>query len=81
MSTKVSTRVSTGTARPVVPSLQTSLDGGDNHWLGLPDPAVGVVADTLRMAWFRRWPPPGLIVHTDRGSQYCGEEFQKALAG
>ena len=33
------------------------------------------------MAWFRRRPPPGLIVHTDRGSQYCGDDFQKALTG
>ena len=31
-------------------------------------------------ARFRRRPPPGLIVHTDRGSQYCSEEFRQALS-
>jgi len=27
------------------------------------------VVDALRMAWFRRRPAPGLIMHSDRGSQ------------
>jgi len=39
-----------------------------------------LVIDALRMAWFRRHPKPGLIVHSDRGSQYCCAEFQAALA-
>lgn len=38
-----------------------------------------LVTDALRMAWFRRRPQPGLIVHSDRGSQYCSREFQDAL--
>jgi transposase InsO family protein len=38
-----------------------------------------VVTDALRMAWFRRRPEPGLIFHSDRGSQYCSHEFQGAL--
>ena len=50
-------------------------------WSMQPHMRASLVTDALRMAWFRRRPPPGLIVHTDRGSQYCGEEFQKALAG
>lgn len=33
------------------------------------------------MAYFRRRPEPGLIVHSDRGSQYCGHDFQNALKG
>lgn len=41
---------------------------------------ASLVTDALRMAWCCR-PAPGLIVHTDRGSQYCGEEFQRALVG
>lgn len=32
------------------------------------------------MAWFRRAPEAGVIFHSDRGSQYCGHEFQAALA-
>jgi transposase InsO family protein len=28
-----------------------------------------LVIDALRMAWFRRRPQPGLIHHSDRGSQ------------
>lgn len=38
-----------------------------------------LVTDALRMAWFRRRPAPGLIVHSDRGSQYCSKMFQDAL--
>ena len=33
------------------------------------------------MAWFRRHPAPDLIFHSDRGSQYCGHEFQDTLKG
>eukprot|EP01035_Chromulina_nebulosa_P056561 gene56561-77515_t len=33
------------------------------------------------MAWWRRRPPPGVIFHSDRGSQYCSHEFQDALKG
>ena len=40
-----------------------------------------LVTDALRMAWFRRAPDAGVIFHSDRGSQYCGQEFQSALAG
>ena len=32
-------------------------------------------------ALFRRHPQPGLIFHSDRGSQYCSHEFQGTLAG
>jgi putative transposase len=39
-----------------------------------------LVIDALRMAWFRRRPPPGLIHHSDRGSQYCSHDSQKQLA-
>jgi transposase InsO family protein len=34
-----------------------------------------LVVDALRMAWFRRRPEPGLIVHSDRGSHL----FQSTL--
>lgn len=42
---------------------------------------ASLVIDALRMAYFRRRPAPGLIVHSDRGSQYCGHDFQNALKG
>jgi transposase InsO family protein len=50
-------------------------------WSMQPHMQASLVTAALRMAWFRRRPPTGLIVHTDRGSQYCGEEFQRALKG
>jgi putative transposase len=42
---------------------------------------ASLLTQALSMAWFRRRPAPGLIVETDRGSQYCGDAFQKALTG
>ena len=39
-----------------------------------------LVIDAVRMAWFRRRPPPGVIHHSDRGSQYCSHDFQTQLA-
>ena len=38
-----------------------------------------LVMDALRMAVWRRQPAPGLIFHSDRGSQYCSHDFQKML--
>ena len=31
------------------------------------------------MSWFRPRPPPGLIHHSDRGSQYASRPFQDKL--
>jgi transposase InsO family protein len=39
-----------------------------------------LVMDALRMAWFRRHPAPGLIFHSDRGSQYASYDYRKLLA-
>lgn len=38
-----------------------------------------LIMDALRMAVWRRRPAPGLIFHSDRGSQYCSNDFQKML--
>lgn len=38
-----------------------------------------LVVDALRMAIERRQPEPGLIVHSDRGSQYCSDHYQQLL--
>jgi len=48
-------------------------------WSMQPRMKKELVIDALRMAWFRRHPAPGLIFHSDRGSQYCSDEFQAAL--
>lgn len=51
-------------------------------WSMQPQMQSSLVKDALKMAWFRRQPAqPGLIFHSDRGSQYCGHEFQGTLAG
>ncbi len=38
-----------------------------------------LVIDALKMAIQDRRPPPGLIFHSDRGSQYASADFQKLL--
>jgi putative transposase len=43
------------------------------------DMAVDLVTTTLRQALARATPPPGLIHHSDRGSQYAAEAFQAQL--
>lgn len=50
-------------------------------WSMQPHMHSSLVTDALKMAWFRRHPEPGLIFHSDRGSQYCGHEFQDTLKG
>jgi putative transposase len=39
-----------------------------------------LVIDALSEACRRRNPEPGLLLHSDRGSQYCSEEYQKEIA-
>ena len=39
-----------------------------------------LVIDALNMAFFKRRPDPGLVHHSDQGSQYCSLDFQKLLA-
>jgi len=48
-------------------------------WSMQPHMQTSLVTDALRMAWFRRRPEPGLIFHSDRGSQYCSHAFQQTL--
>lgn len=38
-----------------------------------------LVCDALRMALWRRKQPRGVIVHTDRGSQYCSAAYQEQI--
>jgi transposase InsO family protein len=39
-----------------------------------------LVVDALQMAIDRRNPNAGLIVHSDRGSQYCSDHYQRLLS-
>jgi len=38
-----------------------------------------LVCDALQMALWRRKRPCGVIVHSDRGSQYCSDSYQRLL--
>jgi putative transposase len=38
-----------------------------------------LACDALRMALWRRGFPKGVLVHSDRGSQYCSNEYQQLL--
>lgn len=40
---------------------------------------ASLVCDALKMALWQRKPKPGLIVHSDRGSQYVSHEYRKLL--
>jgi transposase InsO family protein len=40
-----------------------------------------LVVDALEMAVARRLPDAGLVAHSDRGSQYASEHYQRLLAG
>lgn len=48
-------------------------------WSIKPRMTADIVIDALTMAWFRRKPAPGVIHHSDRGSQYASHAFQARL--
>jgi len=48
-------------------------------WAMAPAMPASLVVSALRMAIQQRNPAPGLIVHSDRGSQYASEEYQSLL--
>jgi len=50
-------------------------------WSLKPRLTADIVTDALTMAWFRRRPAPGLLHHSDRGSQYASQVFQDQLKG
>lgn len=49
-------------------------------WAMAPSMPAKLVCDALNMAIEQRQPAPGLIVHSDRGSQYASELYQDVLA-
>ena len=48
-------------------------------WSIKPNMTADIVVDALSMAWRHRKPAPGLIHHSDRGSQYASHVFQTRL--
>jgi len=48
-------------------------------WSLKPRMTADIVTDALTMAWFRKRPAPGLLHHSDRGSQYASHVFQDKL--
>ena len=48
-------------------------------WSIQPHMRAELVVDALRMAWFRRRPAPGVMLHSDQGSQYASQAFQAQL--
>jgi transposase InsO family protein len=48
-------------------------------WAAAPDMPARLVCDALNMALSQRRPPPGLIVHSDRGSQYASHDYRNLL--
>jgi transposase InsO family protein len=49
-------------------------------WSLKPRMTADIVTDALTMARFRRKPAPGVLHHSDRGSQYASQAFQDKLA-
>ncbi len=49
-------------------------------WSIKPRMTTDLVLDALSMAWFRRRPQPGVLFHSDRGSQYASHAYQARLA-
>jgi transposase InsO family protein len=48
-------------------------------WSLKPRITADIVTDSLTMTWFRKHPAPGLLHHSDRGSQYASHTFQDRL--
>jgi transposase InsO family protein len=48
-------------------------------WSLKPRMTADLAVDALTMAWFRRQPAPGVLLHSDRGSQYASSAFQEKL--
>lgn len=48
-------------------------------WAAAPQMPARLVCDALQMAVTHRRPPTGLIVHSDRGSQYASHDYRDLL--
>jgi len=50
-------------------------------WQLLNHMKEGLVAEAFKKAWLNRTAAKGLIIHSDRGGQYAGNNFRKLLNG
>jgi len=82
-------RIASGRATSYVPTragwlyLGVVLDLGSRRivgWAMHDTLAEALVLDARRMALNQRRPGPGLLHHSDRGSQYCGGAYRALLA-
>lgn len=48
-------------------------------WAMAPNMPAELVCTALQMALVQRQPPPGLIAHSDRGSQYASGEYKQLI--
>ena len=48
-------------------------------WSMSPRMKSSLVCDALKMAVWQRKPKPGLVVHSDRGSQYASKDYRRLL--
>ena len=48
-------------------------------WALKPRLTADLATDALTMGWFRRRPAPGVLHHSDRGSQYASFDYQTLL--
>lgn len=49
-------------------------------WSLKPAMTAELVTDAVTITWFRRRPGLGVVVHSDRDSQYASSSFQSKLA-
>lgn len=49
-------------------------------WAMAPSMPAELVCSALQMAIYQRQPPPGMIVHSDRGSQYASEAHRALIS-
>jgi putative transposase len=74
------TYIATGEGWLYLAGILDLYDGSIVGWSMASRITTSLVIDALHEACGRRSPAPGLILHSDRGSQYCSEEYQKELA-
>ena len=48
-------------------------------WSMSPRMKSSLVCDALKMAVWQRKPKPGLVLHSDRGSQYASKDYRRLL--